>query len=251
MKYVIANWKLYLSDEEVIHQATQLVAGHVASSDELEVVVCPPFTSLDRVAELPGRQFTIGAQDCYWEESGAKTGEVAPHDLKSIGCEYVIIGHSERRALGETDEMVNQKIKAAYAAGLNVIMCIGETLDEKNSGTTDERLNAQLNIGLDQVHIPENNKLLVAYEPVWAIYPSKQEVNPEEAITHATAIREQVRHLCSAAADAQISVLYGGSVDSSNVNAFLAGGVFAGALVGHASTNAQEFGSIINSVMNS
>jgi triosephosphate isomerase len=239
-KPVIAgNWKLFKTSAE----AVELVKGIlplVTSAKDVEIVVAPVFTVLDRVrGAIAGSSVKLSAQDCFWEEEGAFTGEVSPKMLLDAGCSHVIIGHSERRQyFGETDETVNKKIKAAIAAGLTVLFCIGETLAERESGKTFDVLKKQVTGGL--AGIPESDlaKVIVAYEPVWAIGTGKTATDDQAQEAHAS-IRAEINRLYGTAAAGNIRILYGGSVKPENIAGLISRPDIDGALVGGASLKAD------------
>jgi len=246
-KPVIAgNWKLFKTSAE----AVELVKGLlplVSSANDVEVVVAPVFTVLDRVnVVIAGSNIKLSAQDCYWEAEGAFTGEISPKMLLDAGCSHVIIGHSERRQyFSETDETVNKKIKAAIASGLVVLFCIGETLGERESGKTFDVLKRQITGGL--AGIPESDlaKVVVAYEPVWAIGTGKTASDDQAQEAHAF-IRGEIRSLYSAAAAENMRILYGGSVKPENIAGLISRPDIDGALVGGASLKADSFAALVN-----
>ena len=246
-KPVIAgNWKLFKTAAE----ATELVSGLlplVAAAKNVEIVVAPVFTVLDRVRNvIAGSSVRLSAQDCYWEAEGAFTGEVSPKMLLDAGCSHVIIGHSERRQFfGETDETVNKKIKAAIASGLVVLFCIGETLAERESGKTFDVLKRQIAGGL--AGIPESDlaKVIVAYEPVWAIGTGKTASDDQAQEAHAF-IRGEIKGLYSAAEAENMRILYGGSVKPENIAGLISRPDIDGALVGGASLKADSFAALVN-----
>lgn len=245
-KPVIAgNWKLFKTSAE----AVELVSGLlplVSGADKVEIVVAPVFTVLDRVSRvISGSNVRLSAQDCYWEAEGAFTGEISPKMLLDAGCSHVIIGHSERRQyFGETDETVNKKTKAAIAAGLTVLFCIGETLAERESGKTFDVLKRQIAGGLAAV--PENDlsKVIVAYEPVWAIGTGKTASDDQAQEAHAF-IRGEIKGLYSAAASDSMRILYGGSVKPENIVGLISRPDIDGALVGGASLKADSFAALV------
>ncbi|HTY40051.1 MAG TPA: triose-phosphate isomerase [Candidatus Paceibacterota bacterium] len=224
-KLIVANWKLN-------PQSAAEAAALAAAIDSADAVVCPPFPFLQAVHEVL-KQGTLGAQDVFWEEGGAYTGEVSAMMLKSVGVRYVIIGHSERRRLGETDEMVNAKVRAAQAAGLVVILCVGEPKEVRDQGLPAAQAFVGDQLAKDLAGV--TGKVVVAYEPIWAIgtgVPDK----PEETAVMAQFIREK---------SGAITVLYGGSVKPENAAGFLQLGEISGALVGGASLSAESFNQII------
>lgn len=210
----------------------------IAPTLNIEVIICPSFTRLGEIKrKLKDEQmpFKLGAQDCFWEESGAYTGEVSPCDLKNIGCEFVILGHSERRIyFGETNETLIKKINAALAAGLIPIFCVGETKEDRASGKTEAIIKKQLK-ALIGVKI-NNERFLIAYEPMWAIGTGKA-CSSTEAVRMHDFIKKEVRMILGKEAP----ILYGGSVDSANVSSYLANASIAGVLVGGASAKKEIF----------
>lgn len=245
-KPVIAgNWKLFKTSAE----AVELVSGLlplVSRANNVEIVVAPVFTVLDRVSRvISGSNVKLSAQDCYWEAEGAFTGEVSPKMLLNAGCSHVIIGHSERRQyFGETDETVNKKLKAAVASGLIVLFCIGETLAERDSGRTFEVLKRQLVGGLAGVPEIDLGSVIVAYEPVWAIGTGKTASDDQAQEAHAF-IRGEVKSLYSASAADRMRILYGGSVKPDNIAGLISRPDIDGALVGGASLKADSFAALV------
>ena len=202
-----------------------------------EIILIPPFTSLATVAEIiRNSKVKLGAQNMYWEKSGAYTGEISGLFLRSLGCEYVVIGHSERRhVMGETDEMLNKKLKTALEIGLVSIFCVGETEHEREEGRTREVISRQLELGLKNIE-NEVHKLVFAYEPVWAIGTGKT-ATPQQAAEVHQFIRAQLKK--------KSSILYGGSVKPDNVDALMAEEEIEGVLVGGASLKPDSFARII------
>lgn len=244
-KFVAGNWKMYTS----LASAKGLAANvaHAFGEDKrVMVAVCPPFPWLTAVAEvLKGTSVLLGGQNCYPEREGAFTGEVSPAMLKDAGCQYVIIGHSERRhGLAETDEFLNRKAKVALAAGLKVIFCVGELLAEREANKTETVLDTQLTAGLAGLTAEQMSKVVIAYEPVWAI-GTGQVASPEQAQEVCAALREVVAAKLGADAAARTRVLYGGSVKAANIASFMREPDVDGALVGGASLVVDEFAAII------
>ena len=227
-------------------QLARGVAGGVTGiTDEVDVVLAPPFTALRIVAEaIEGTGIGLGAQDVFWEEKGPYTGEISPVMLVDAGCEWVIIGHSERRnILHETDEMVRKKINAALAEGLKVIVCVGETLEEKEGGKTVTVVDGQVESALSGLEIRDPSRLVIAYEPIWAI-GTGQNATPDEAeFVHAT-IREIAGKILGGIAD-RMRIVYGGSVTEDNRAELMAEPDIDGALVGGASLRADAMTSIV------
>jgi len=235
------NWKMHCTAAEAVGLAREL-SERLASGVEAEVIVAPPYTALIPVCEaLSGSVVALSAQDLHWEPEGAYTGEVSAAMLKDAGCTHVIIGHSERRTLfGETDQGVNRKVIAALAQGITPIVCIGETLQEREAGATREVVLGQLDgalAGLDSEAIAQ---LLIAYEPVWAIGTGRT-ATPGQAQEVHRWIRSRLSELASADVAEQIRVLYGGSVKPDNVAELMAQPDLDGALVGGASLKADSF----------
>jgi triosephosphate isomerase len=243
---IAGNWKLFKSISEataMVNELKPLVAGTAG----VEIVVAPVFTALSRVAEaLSGSNVKLSAQDCYWEEEGAFTGEVAPKLLTDAGCSHVIIGHSERRQyFGETDETVNKKAKAATAAGLTAIVCVGETLAERESDRTFTVIETQLKGSLAGFTADMLAGVIIAYEPVWAIGTGKTASDAQAQEVHAFIRTLAAKLFGQACADA-IRILYGGSVKPDNVKGLMTQPDIDGALVGGASLKADSFAAIAN-----
>lgn len=243
---IAGNWKLF----KTIGEATALINDLkplVSKTRGVEIVVAPVFTALSRVADAAaGSNINMAAQNCFWEEEGAFTGEVAPKLLKDAGCSHVIIGHSERRQyFGETDATVNRKTKAAIAAGLTAIVCVGETLAERESEKTFSVIETQIKSGLEGFTPEVVAKIIIAYEPVWAIGTGKTASDEQAEEVH-TFIRNLVaKQFGRSTADA-VRILYGGSVKPDNVKGLMAQANIDGALVGGASLKADSFAAIVN-----
>jgi triosephosphate isomerase len=236
---VAGNWKM----NKTVAEARELVATMSAKLREIpnvEKVLCPPFIAIPALAEmLAGSEIGLGAQNLHWEEKGAFTGEVAPAMVKEF-CQYVIIGHSERRTyFGETDESVNRKLHAAMKAGLIPIVCVGETLEQYEAGSTSDVVRRQINVGLAGIDSPA--KIVVAYEPVWAIGTGKASSGENANFVHEKVIRPALSDLFGAQAGDAIRILYGGSVTAANAAEFFAYPDIDGALVGGASLKPDEF----------
>ena len=246
MPLLAANWKMNPGN---IDDALDLVRGVLAvargHADKIEVVIAPPFPWLLGVSEvLDGSGVKLGAQDCFWEKSGAYTGEVSPAMLKGL-CQWVIIGHSERRLyLGETDEMVAKKTAAALSSDLGVIMCVGELADHYDAGTSDEVVGAQVKAGLALLSADDSARLVIAYEPVWAIGTGRN-ADPEHAYNTMRLIRKIVGEMIGAGAARKVRILYGGSVKSDNVQQYVELPFCDGVLVGGASLDPEEFAGIV------
>jgi triosephosphate isomerase len=248
---VSGNWKMHLNHFEAIQTVQKLsYLLHKDDYQKVTVTVHPPFTdlrSVQTVLEADKIPVGLGAQHCHWEEKGAFTGEVSPAMLAKLNVAYVICGHSERRQLfGETDEMVNQKVKAIIKHGMTPIMCCGETLEEREAGSTEARVSSQVRAGLKGVGAEEVAKLVIAYEPIWAIGTGRN-ATPEDAQTVCKAIRAVVAEEAGADAAAAIRIQYGGSVKGANAGELLSQPDIDGALVGGASLDPDDFARIVQS----
>lgn len=247
-KIIIANWKMSLSQAQAL-ALTQALLESIKDRplDNLELVVCPSFNVLSEVGRLLAKSnIALGAQDCCWEEAGAYTGEVSPQVLKEIGCQFVILGHSERRKyLGESDQLINSKVKSALKNGLAPILCVGETFEERQAGNKDFVIMQQLEKGLSGVNLGSADRLVIAYEPVWVI-GSGQAVAAAEA-EHTNQVVRQVLldHFAPQKIEEQIHLIYGGSVNPENIKEFMLEPTIAGALVGGASLEAKTFSGLI------
>jgi triosephosphate isomerase len=240
---IAGNWKMHKTLGEARALAREICQG-VAGGLEVEVVLAPPYTALTTVAqEIAGTPVKLAAQDTFWERQGAFTGAISPWMLKDVGCRYVIVGHSERRQhFGDTDQTVNLKLKAALAAGLCPIFCVGETIIERQAGRTLKVVGRQLKKGLADLTAVTAETLVVAYEPVWAIGTGLT-ATPDQAQEVHAFIRAQLPKLLGAAAG--IRILYGGSVTPDNAAALMAEADINGALVGGASLKSDSFLKII------
>ncbi len=248
-KFIAGNWKMYTDTAGARQLAAGVVQG-LGKEDRVTVAVCPPFPYLVPVAEvLRGSPVGLGAQNCYPEKEGAFTGEVSPAMLRDVGCRYVIVGHSERRhKLGENDEFINRKVKAALAAGLQVILCVGETLQEREANQTEGVLDEQLTGGLSGVSVEGLRGVVLAYEPVWAIGTGRN-ATPEQAQEAHAFLRRRVGELCGEAAAQGLIIQYGGSVKPDNAASLLRQPDVDGALVGGASLKADQFLAIVRAGM--
>lgn len=245
-KIIAGNWKMNKNLMESQYLISKLASGLSSKKLNCEVIVCPPFTSLSEVNTLiKNTPLKLGAQNLYFQESGAYTGEISGTMLKSVGCEYVIIGHSERRTIfNESDGLINKKIKAAFAAGLKPIFCIGETLEERISGKEKDILNKQLSGGLAEISMEQMKSLIIAYEPVWAIGTGKT-ATPEQAEEMHQFIRMYIKNDFNEETADNLIIQYGGSVKPENAKELLSQPDIDGALVGGACLNAESFISII------
>ena len=242
---IAGNWKMYKTIPEAVQLVEELVKT-VGDSTEVEVAVCPPFTALATVAGLiKGSKIRLGAQDLFWEKEGAYAGEVSPAMLADLGCHYVIIGHSERREyFGETDETVNKKVQAAFAHGLTPIVCVGESLAQRKAGETDMLVKSQIEKGLAGLQAEDAAKLVIAYEPIWAIGTGLSSDGPD-ANRVIGLIRRTLAQMYGAAVADRIRIQYGGSVKPNNIKEFMEQPEIDGALVGGASLDAASFTSIV------
>ena len=248
---VAGNWKMNKTVAEA-RELVSLMSKKLSEISDVETVLCPPFLAISAVAEaLEGSGIGLGAQNLHWEEKGAFTGEVAPNMVKEF-CRYVIIGHSERRTyFGETDESVNRKLHAALKAGLTPIVCVGETLEQYEAGSTSEVVRRQISAGLAGVDSASAAKLVVAYEPVWAIGTGKASSGENANFVHQNVIRPALSDLFGLAGAEAIRILYGGSVTGSNASEFFAYADIDGALVGGASLKPDEFVAITKAAVRS
>jgi triosephosphate isomerase len=247
-QFIIAgNWKMHKTNQE----ARQLIEALKEKTRQIRktgIVVCPPFTALNTVTDLlKDNMIRLGAQNMHWEEKGAFTGEIAATMLKSCGVTHVIIGHSERRQFfGDTDEIINKKLQAVIASNLKPIFCVGETLQEREDGVTKDVVRRQLERGLDGISVNDMMKMIIAYEPVWAIGTGKT-ATPEQAEDVHLYIRQSIEDLYSRALSESLVIQYGGSVKPENASELLKQANIDGALVGGACLNADSFAQIIES----
>lgn len=236
MKYIIGNWKC--NPENKI-EAKKILLGYqkgIKKSSKTKVALCPPACYLELAKEVLKSAVALGGQNCHWENAGAFTGEISPTQLKNSGCNYVIIGHSERRHIfGETDGAINKKIKAALAAGLAPIFCCGETREQRIDGQITDIVEAQIREGLKDVDL-NSAPVMIAYEPVWAIGTGQACDSDEAAV-----ISRFVKNITNE----KIPLLYGGSVSSKNAASYLREAGYDGLLAGGASLDPKEFAAII------
>ncbi len=245
-RVIVGNWKMHKTAAEAaafVHRLTELAP----SLTRVEAVFAPPFTALHATAQARRQafSFSLAAQNCHWEDKGAFTGEIAPAMIKEAGCRYVILGHSERRhLLGETDDMVHKKVSAAHRHSLCPILCVGETLHERDAGSTDTVVTGQVTRGLEGLTAAAVANALIAYEPVWAIGTGRAATPAQAEAMHAL-IRRTVTGRWGAEAAASIRLLYGGSVTPDNIEGFLASQDVDGALVGGACLDPVSFAKIL------
>ncbi len=246
---VAANWKMHKTHLEAI-QAVQKLSYLLDKDDaeRVEVVVAPPFTALRSIETLLQSDrlpYALAAQDVHHEDQGAYTGEVSPPMLKALGVRYVIVGHSERREhFGETDEIVNRKLRAVFKHGMTPILCVGETLQEHDTGGTEDKIRRQIDAAVRGVSSDDASSLVVAYEPIWAIGTGRN-AEPADAGQVVTLIRETLGGSLGADAAAAVRIQYGGSVKAGNIRGFMAHPEIDGALVGGASLDPEEFALIV------
>jgi triosephosphate isomerase len=245
-KYLIAgNWKMHKTAAEAVNLVQQLVLD-LGQFTDVNVAVCPPFTCLESVARaLENTSLKLGAQNMHYESFGAFTGEISASMLRTLFVSHVILGHSERRQhFGETDPFINKKVLAALEANLSPILCVGETLAEREAGKTHEVVKRQLEGGLVGVTAPHAERLVIAYEPVWAIGTGKTATPAMAQEAHA-AIRALLATRLGPAASAKVRLLYGGSMKPDNAEALLAQPDIDGGLIGGASLEAKSFAKIV------
>lgn len=229
---IVANWKMHMTNSEAKTYCDSFL--RVMKESNVEIVLCPPFTALSAVYDkIKNTNVQLGAQDMFWEESGAFTSQISPLMLISVGCEYVIVGHSERRQqFGETDDTVNKKAREALQHNLIPIICVGETLEQREKGETHKVIESQVKNALKGV----KGEFIIAYEPVWAIGTGKT-ATPEQAAE----VHSQIRKLT----DDKTRIIYGGSVTPENIKSLMAKEDIDGALVGTASLKPDSFAQIV------
>ena len=246
-RFIVGNWKMNKTASEggaFVHRLSQELPHH----DGIQIGLTPPFTALHAVREAlgPASAFLLGAQNLYWEDKGAFTGEVSGAMLKDIGCQFVLVGHSERRQyFGDQDSWTNKKVLAALRHGLQPILCVGETLQDRDSGQTDLVIQRQLRAGLAGIDGYTLATMTIAYEPVWAIGTGRA-ASPEQAVPVHRLIRQTLNELGgSSEAGRRVRILYGGSVTPQNIADFLASEEIDGALVGGACLDPVSFATLI------
>ena len=246
-KLIAGNWKM----NKTLDESVKLVEGileKIKSYDDREILFCPPFTSLYEISEMiKDRNVKLGGQNLYFEEKGAYTGEISGKMLKSVGCDYVIIGHSERRNyFNETDEFIRKKIIRAKEEELIPILCIGEKLEEREKGVTEKVVSKQITTCLRSIPVNDADELVVAYEPVWAIGTGRN-ATPEQAEEVHIFLRELIGDMYSNNIKEELRIIYGGSVNPGNARSLLSQPNIDGALVGGASLKVDDFVAIIES----
>jgi triosephosphate isomerase len=244
-KLIAANWKMHKTPSQA-REFVDAFLPHVREHAHDEIVICPPFVSIAAVVEaVGGSAIGVGGQDMFWEPEGAYTGAISAHMLRAAGCSHVIIGHSERRQyFGETDATVNRKLQSALAAGLKPIVCVGEVLQEREAGLTEEVLRRQCSTAFREISGGQAGPIVVAYEPVWAIGTGKT-ATPQLAAQAHQVIRAEAAKALGQDVAGRLRILYGGSVNPDNAKALMSQPEIDGALVGGASLDARSFAAIV------
>jgi triosephosphate isomerase len=245
-KIIFGNWKMNLSDEGAVALAKSITTVRIDASF-VRIGVLPSFTALAAVGEtLRGSAVALGAQDCFWETAGAYTGEISPTQLKKLGCTHVLIGHSERRQyLGETDDMINRKVRAALAADLTPVLCIGETDDARRRGLWSNVIADQTTKGLSGIELIGTQSIIVAYEPIWAVGTGRACAPEDAREAHALVMNALIEQFGPSVAKNNFRIIYGGSVDAKNIGSYLGEEGIDGALVGGASQHSPSFVELI------
>jgi triosephosphate isomerase len=244
-KLIAGNWKMYKTPADAQAFVAALLP-HVWEHERDEIVLCPPFVNIPAVVEATrGSKIEVGGQDMFWEKEGAYTGAISGSMLRAAGCTHVILGHSERRQyFGETDDTVNRKLRAALVAGLKPIVCVGEVLEEREAGVTEDILRRQCSVAFREIAGGGAHPIVVAYEPVWAIGTGKT-ATPELAAEAHRVIRAEAANAFGDDVAAKMRILYGGSVKPDNANALMSQTEIDGALVGGASLDRKSFAAIV------
>lgn len=248
---VAANWKMFKNNSETVDYFLELRKNE-EEFNEVTVIVCPPFTALFKANEsLSGSSYGLGAQNIFWEKEGAFTGEISPNMLKDNGVKYVLIGHSERRwVMGETDADINKKMKAAFDSNLTPVFCVGEKIEDRKAGKTNEVILEQLREGLKDIDPSLDEKMIIAYEPVWAIGTGMAATAEDAVEVVEDCILKEMSNR-SPGSGASVPVLYGGSVKEENIGDFVSKKCISGALVGGASLKADSFAALIRAAQKS
>ncbi|MDK8261245.1 triose-phosphate isomerase [Lactobacillus delbrueckii] len=243
---IAGNWKLNMNPKETV-EFVNAVKDHLPDPSKVESVICAPAVDLDALLKAAeGSNLHVGAENCYWENSGAFTGETSPAVLKEMGVQYVIIGHSERREyFHETDEDINKKAKAIFANGLTPILCCGESLETREAGKENEWVVNQIKAGLEGLTSEQVSKLVIAYEPIWAIGTGKT-ASSDQAEEMCKTIRETVKDLYNEETAENVRIQYGGSVKPANVKELMAKPNIDGGLVGGASLVPDSYLALVN-----
>jgi len=249
-RIIAGNWKMNKVIEESLSLVNELKEAVQGINDSIEIVVSPPFTTLSVINDIiKGSNILLAAQDVFWEDKGAYTGEISPVMLKDVGCKYTIIGHSERRQyFNETNETVNKKIKAVLKNDLSVIVCVGETLEERENETTFSVIGTQIRDGLNGLGQKDMEQVVIAYEPVWAIGTGKT-ATPSQANEVHIFIRDTIKEMFGDEIASSITIQYGGSVNPSNITELMSESDIDGALVGGASLDSGSFIQIIRGAL--
>ena len=244
--FIAGNWKMYKTSSEARETAAKLV-DLTADVNDVDIMIAPTFTALKSVSGVTkDSRVSLGAQDLFWQKEGAYTGQISADMLVDAGCQYAIIGHSERRQyFGETDETVNKKLRAAIAAGLKPVVCVGETEAERESGQTFSVLDKQIKFGLNEYFVNDLIDLVIAYEPVWAIGTGKTATDDQAQEAHQY-IRSLIQELFGDDLSGSMRILYGGSVKPANISGLMDMADIDGALVGGASLDPESFSQIIH-----
>jgi triosephosphate isomerase len=245
-KIIAANWKMNMTQGESARFVESFLRD-IGEINDVEVVIIPPFTAIPKVTEALGKapNIKLGAQNMYWEKSGAFTGEISAPLLRDLFVHYVVLGHSERRTLfGETDEMVNRKVRAAHEGKLRPIVCVGETLDQRDKGKVKEILSLQLRGSLAGISPKELQETVIAYEPVWAIGTGRN-ATPQQAQEAHAFIRQTLREMTDETTAERVRIQYGGSVKPENARELMSQADIDGALVGGASLDPRSFAQIV------
>lgn len=242
---IAGNWKMNMTPSEAVRLVEELKP--LVKDAKCDVVICPPYVDLPAAAEaIKGSNIHLGAQNIHWADKGAFTGEVSADMLKELGVEYAIIGHSERRQyFGETDEAVNKRAKAAIAAGITPIVCVGESLEERESGLTGKKVSGQVQKDLEGIAASDAARLVIAYEPIWAIGTGKTATD-EQANETIGMIRATVAGMFGRETAEALRIQYGGSMKPSNVKGLMAMPEIDGGLIGGASLKAVDFAQVVN-----
>ena len=249
MKIVIANWKMNPSDIRTADSLIKNVKRGVGNINEVKVIICPPFIYLPLVEKVIAKtRLHLGAQDLFWIDKGSFTSAISGAMLKHIGCDYVIVGHSERRLIfQDTNKIINNKMKAALRDGLKPVLCIGEKLKERRTGKAFSVLGKELKVGLKGISKEKIKKVLIAYEPIWAV-GSKNPSPSEDIMQIVLSIRKVISRLYSKDIAQRIKILYGGSVNARNAKSIISTTKVDGLLIGRASLKSNQFNIIVRSL---
>ena len=249
-KYLIANWKMQLDKDQAAQEALSLkkMLKQEKINKDLRVVLCPDFIAMEAVAEIiKDSKISLGAQDAFYEEKGAFTSQVSMKQIKDAGCQYVILGHSERRALGESDEIINKKVQAALEQDMVPIICVGETFAERKEGQKDLVIMHQVYEALKNIKPRPEQRIIIAYEPVWVI-GTGQAIGSADAFYAAALIQQSLLDSLPGHSEKYCGVIYGGSVNPQNISDFVDLPNIFGALVGNASLEADKFFQMIKKI---